>query len=187
MCSSPAASIAPVFPAETTASASPAPTARQAATRLESGFARTASAGFSCISITSRRDDALEALRVEVLRPVEDDVDPVARRLERARDDLGRTPVSPEGVDRYPRPLRRLSRQRLDVAALVRLAVRARVMRALRAMARRALVDARRLEAMRRPALVAACLRRFLLGDGHRRASVANIRRGPSGPLMTDL
>ena len=29
---------------------------------------------------------------------------------------------------------------------------------------------------MRRPALVAACLRRFLLGDGHRRASVANIR-----------
>ena len=48
-------------------------------------------------------DDALEPLRLEALRPVEDDVDPVARRLERARDDLGRSPVSPEGVDRYPR------------------------------------------------------------------------------------
>src|SRR3954468_22303220 len=52
-------------------------------------------------------------------------------------------------------------------------------------MARRALVDARCLEAMCRPALVAACLRRFLLGDGHRRASVAAaiIVRGPLGPL----
>ena len=48
-------------------------------------------------------DDELEALRVDGLRPVEDDVDPVARRLERARDDLDRTPVSPQGVDRYPR------------------------------------------------------------------------------------
>ena len=51
--SSPAASTAPVFPAETTASASPAPTARTAATRLESGLARTASAGLSAISIRS--------------------------------------------------------------------------------------------------------------------------------------
>jgi hypothetical protein len=47
-----AASMAPVFPAETTASALPSPTARHAATSELSGFARTASAGFSCIPIT---------------------------------------------------------------------------------------------------------------------------------------
>ena len=45
--------MAPVFPAETTASASPSPTALTARTSDESGFARTASAGFSCISIAS--------------------------------------------------------------------------------------------------------------------------------------
>ena len=56
-----AASIAPVFPAETTASASPSPTARQAATSELSGFERTASAGFSSIAITSRRLDELQA------------------------------------------------------------------------------------------------------------------------------
>ena len=50
--SSPAASMAPVFPAETTASALPSPTARQAATSELSGFARTASAGLSSIAIT---------------------------------------------------------------------------------------------------------------------------------------
>ena len=48
-----AASIAPVFPAEITASASPSTTALTARTRDEPGFARTASAGFSCISIAS--------------------------------------------------------------------------------------------------------------------------------------
>ena len=47
-----AASIAPVFPAETTASASPSPTARQATTSELSGFDLTASAGFSSIAIT---------------------------------------------------------------------------------------------------------------------------------------
>ena len=43
----PAASIAPVLPAETTACVVPSPTDRQAATSDESGFERTASAGFS--------------------------------------------------------------------------------------------------------------------------------------------
>ena len=47
-----AASIAPVFPADTTASASPSPTARQAATSELSGLERTASAGFSSMAIT---------------------------------------------------------------------------------------------------------------------------------------
>jgi len=47
-----AASIAPVLPAETTASASPAPTARHEATSELSGLPRTASAGFSSMPIT---------------------------------------------------------------------------------------------------------------------------------------
>jgi hypothetical protein len=42
-----------VLPAETTASACPSATARHAATRELSGFARTASPGFSCIWIRS--------------------------------------------------------------------------------------------------------------------------------------
>ena len=103
MCMRPAASIAPVFPAKTTASASPSPTARHAATRLESGFARTASAGFSCIAISS----AAATSRVpgfEPRRPEEDDLDAVARRLERALDHSGRTAIAPEGVDRYAHP-----------------------------------------------------------------------------------
>src|SRR5262245_31606535 len=72
-------------------------------------------------------------------------------------------------------PLGGCCRQRLDIAAPVRLAVRADVMRPLGAMADRALVHARRLQAMRRPALVAARLRCLFLGDGHRRANIANI------------
>src|SRR5689334_17840265 len=63
--------------------------------------------------------------------------------------------------------------QRLDLAAGVRLAIRAHAMRLLRPSALRARVDARRLELVRRAALVAARLRRFLLGDGHRAASIA--------------
>ncbi len=59
--SSPAASMAPVFPAETTASALPSPTARQAATSELSGFPRTASAGLSSISITCSADHAARA------------------------------------------------------------------------------------------------------------------------------
>ncbi len=42
-----------MLPAETSASAFPSATARTAATSELSGFARTASAGFSCIPITS--------------------------------------------------------------------------------------------------------------------------------------
>jgi hypothetical protein len=42
-------------------------------------------------------------LRVQVRRSVENDVDLVARRLERACDHFGRAPVSSEGIDRYAR------------------------------------------------------------------------------------
>jgi hypothetical protein len=53
MCRRPAASIAPVLPAETTASARPSPTSRLATTSELSGLPRTASAGFSSIPIRS--------------------------------------------------------------------------------------------------------------------------------------
>ena len=61
-----AASIAPVFPAETTASALLSPTARQAATSELSGLPRTASAGFSSIPITS---DVVTSSSPPVSRP----------------------------------------------------------------------------------------------------------------------
>ena len=95
-----AASIAPVFPAETTASASPSPTALTARTSDESGFARTASAGFSCISIASAHGDELEPLRVERRRPEEDRRDRLGGRRDGARDDLDRRVVAAERVDR---------------------------------------------------------------------------------------
>ena len=66
MWSRPAASIAPVFPAETTTSALPSATARTALTSEESGFARTASAGFSAIPIVS---GAVTSGRPPVSRP----------------------------------------------------------------------------------------------------------------------
>ena len=109
--------------------------------------------------------------RVEAGRAEEHGVDPVGGGLERARDDLVRA--------RGRRPSRRPRRgpsgygarraERLDLAALVRLARRADAVRPLRLMAGRADVDARRLDAVLRAALVAAGLRGFLLGDCHER------------------
>ena len=95
----PAASVAPVFPADTTASASPSPTARHARTSELFGFARTASTGFSCIVDRLGRLDELEPLRVEALRPVEDRPTSVGRGLERARDDVFGPPIAAHGVD----------------------------------------------------------------------------------------
>ena len=164
-----AASIAPVLPAETTASALPSPTARHAATSELSGFARTASAGFSSIAITVGRLDELEPVRVEAGRAVEDRDDPVRGGLERAGDDLLRAAVAAHGVDGDAdhRAYGTRGAERLDLAALVRLAGRADAVRPLRLAARRADVHARRLDPVLRAALVAAGLRGFLLGDGH--------------------
>src|SRR6266536_3154059 len=57
--------------------------------------------------------------------------------------------------------------KRLDVAAAVRVAGRADAVRALGPAALRADVQARGLDLVLRATLVAACLRRFFLGDGH--------------------
>ena len=61
--SSEAASIAPVGPAETTASAEPSRTSRQAVTIDDPGFARTAAAGSSRESDDVGRLDDLDPLR----------------------------------------------------------------------------------------------------------------------------
>src|SRR5580765_1287507 len=74
---------------------------------------------------------------------------------------------------RRPLASRRRRSQGLDLAAVVRLAVRAHPVRLLRPSAVRAGVHARRLDPVRRAPLVPARLGGFLLGDGHRAASIA--------------
>ena len=179
----PAASIAPVFPAETTASASPSPTARQAATSELSGFARTASTGFSCIAITSGASTSSRPCVSRPAGPKRIGSICVGGGLERAGDDLVGAAIAAHGVDgdadRIVK-LRSRRSERLDLAAAVRLAGRADAVRPLRLVADRALVHARRLQAMRRPPLVAAGLRLSALRDCHGRArSIATGRFSP--------
>ena len=106
------------------------------------------------------RLDELEALRVEPLRPVEDRLERVRGGLERARDDLVGPAVAAHGVDGdadgVSHGLRSRRSERLDFAPAVRLARRAHAVGLLRLVADRALVHARRLQAMRGPPLVAA-------------------------------
>ena len=167
---SPAASIAPVFPAETTASADPSATARTAATRELSGFERTASAGFSSISITS-------AASWSSSPPVSSPAGPkstgtiVSLAASRAPATTSAGPRSPPIASTAIRitALRGVDTERLDVAATVRAAGRAEVMRALGIPARPANVHLGGADRMRRPTLVAARFRCFSLGDGHER------------------
>ena len=91
-------------------------------------------------------------------------------------EDLVRTTVRPHRVycdaDCHVGSLGRGRTERLDVAAAVRVARRADAVRALRLAALRADVQAWRLDLVLRAALVAAGLRGFLLGDGHRSRGV---------------
>ena len=63
------------------------------------GFARTASAGLSAISIGSGASTSRRPLRVEPGRAVERHVDPVGGRIERTEDHLGGRIVSAQSVD----------------------------------------------------------------------------------------
>ena len=155
------------------------PTAR---TSDESGFARTASTGWSSIAIALRRLDEWQAVRLEPGRAEEDRRDirrtrprPHRRRSRRERG----LPLA-----RRPRPgscagrLRRLDAERLDLPAPVRLAVRADAVRALRLPAVRADLHARRRDPVLRAALVAPRLRCLSLRDGHERLrSIARCAR----------
>jgi hypothetical protein len=111
------------------------------------------------------RLDELEAAVSSPGRAEEDRRDLSGGSSERARDDLVRCAVAPHRVDRDSgqgqEPLRGRRAERFDLAALVRLAGRADVVRPLGLMAGRADVDARRLDAVLRAPLVSTGLRRF--------------------------
>src|SRR5439155_12492209 len=112
----------------------------------------------------------LETARLEGRIAEQDDLEPVAVRVERARDDLAGPPIAPHRVDRdTDHALGRVEAERLDLATLVRAAVQADVVRPLRLPALRADVDAGRADRMRRAALVAARLRGFPLRNGNDR------------------
>ena len=102
------------------------------ATSVESGFARTASAGFSAISITSVASTSGSPCVSRPGGPIEDDVDPLGSGVERAEDHLAGRVVSTERVDRdagHAGTLGSLEAERLDLAALVGAAGRADAVR----------------------------------------------------------
>ena len=178
--------MAPVLPADTTAAASPSATALTARTSDDPGFERTASTGDSSISIR-RRLDELQPERVDACWSEEDGLDLARRRRRGPSDDLLRRPVASEGVDRDanghpPVLLRSLDPERLDLAALVRLAVRAHAVRELRLPAGRTDLDARDGDPVLRATLVAPRPGRFPLRDGHERP-----RSIPTGESRTHL
>jgi hypothetical protein len=78
--------------------------------------------------------------------------------------------VDAEGIGGSACVLRGLEAERFDLTALVGAAGRADTMGALRRPTLRADVDARRLDLVLRAALVAPCLGRFSLRDGHERS-----------------
>ncbi len=94
-----AASMAPVFPAETAASAWPSATARTARTSDESGFARTASTAWSSMSIASEASISGETVRVEARRPHQHRLDVVGRSVDGAADDLLGRMIPTQSVD----------------------------------------------------------------------------------------
>src|ERR671934_824982 len=171
-----AASIAPVLPAETTACALPSPTTRHAVTSELAGFARTASVGFSSIAITSGASISSSPFVSSVAGPTSTGTTS-SERAASAPATNSSGPRSPPIASTATRiiSLRSWGAERLDVAAAVRVARRADAVRPLRLTALRADVQARRLDAVLRTALVAASLGRFLLRDGHGRASVARL------------
>ena len=170
--SKPAASIAPVFPAETTTSASPAATARQAATSELSGFERTASAGFSSHPDHIGRLDVLEPGRVERSRAEQDRLQRRRRCFERAGDDIVGAAIAAHRVDgdaNHGR-LRSVDAERLDLAARDSVLQFGQTWCGPRRLATvRAGVHARRLDAVLRTALVAPGLGRLPFRDCHER------------------
>ena len=91
-----------MFPADTTAWAFPSPIERHAATSELSGFARTASAGFSSIAITCVVTTCSSPRAVDRGVAEEDRDDPVRGGFERAGHHLVRAAVAAHGVHRHP-------------------------------------------------------------------------------------
>ena len=185
MCSSDAASIAPVFPAETTASASPSATARTARTSDESGFEPDRVDRMVVHVDRLGRLDEPETVGLEARRAEEDrlDVGEAAAAAPATISSGARSPPRASTATRdHGRRLRRVEAERLDVPALVRLAVRADAMRPLRLPAGRADLNARRGERVLGAALVAPRPGCLSLRDGHERlrtiaAAFSSLRR----------
>ena len=175
----PAASIAPVFPAESATSALPSLTARQAAKSELSRLPRTASPGFSSISDLLRRSGRPRgrprAARATSRRPKRIG-STASLRASSAPATISSGARSPPIASTATRTgvigLRSRRREGLDLAAAIRAAGRADAVRPLGLMALRALHHRGRGELVVRPALVAACLRLFSLGDCHRGGEV---------------
>ena len=91
-----------MFPAETTASASPSPTARDGAHERGVRLAAHGLGGLVVHLDHLARDDVLEAVRVELGRAEDDGLDAVRRGGDGACDDLLRGMVAPEGVHGDP-------------------------------------------------------------------------------------
>ena len=89
-----------MFPAETTASASPSADGADGGDERGVGLGAHRLGGLLGHLDRRRRDDELEAARVEPGRAEERDVDAVGCRLEGARDDLVRGAVAAHRVDR---------------------------------------------------------------------------------------
>ena len=169
--SRPAANMAPVFPAETTASASPFATARTAETSELSGLPRTASAGLSSISMTPfvlRSSSPCVSVPAEPYR-MGASVSPAASSAPATTSAGPRSPpIASTAIRVGMRPrLRGVDAERLDLAPLVRPTVRTDVMRPLRNATVRADVHLRRLDRVRRTPLVAARAGLSSLRDGH--------------------
>ncbi len=95
-----AASIAPVFPAETTASASPSPTALDRAHQGRAGLGADRVGRLLVHLDRLAAADELQAARIEGPRAEEDRRDLVRGCGERALDDLVRRTIAAESVDR---------------------------------------------------------------------------------------
>src|SRR3954447_1241603 len=171
----PAASAAPVEPAETNASASPAATARAAWTIEASGVERAARAGSGALAIETGASTTRTCPGTS----------PISSAGPKR---IAGTPAcaAPSATSRAPRsaPLastatvavmaalvivvvRVLAGRRDDLAPPVRAAHGADAMRAARAVARRARVQRGRRDLVLRAALARASVRLLLLGDGH--------------------
>ncbi len=122
-----------------------------------------------------RRLERTAGRRCRGPEPVQHGLDLGRSRGGGASDDLTGSTVAAHRVDGHSNHVaaylknRDLDAERLDVPALVRLAVRADAMRELRLPAIRAYLDARDGDPVLRAALVAPRLGRFPLGDSHER------------------
>ena len=183
--SRPAASIAPVFPAETTASACPRRprgTARdERAVRLRRARPRPASRPSRSRSVVSTSSSPL---RVEPGRAEEDGLDrrPAAASTAPATTSSG--PRSPPSASTATRdhPATAPESERLDLAAAGTSCRSGRSGAAASAGRTAGRVHARRRDPVLRAALVAAGLRRFPLRDGHGRGVLAGLLASPSKP-----